>query len=1396
FSIDTPTLELLVDGFVISSVLITAQTGSGSSLFNFAFDYSGNFPSSVSFRFNDGLSEPGRSITVESVRINGTAIDTSSDLTATILAQSQSSNVVIANTDHLFGRVEPTAADLGTPTITGTGGVDTLFGTDNQDIIDGGAGNDTLRGNGGDDKIIGGTGNDKIYGLDGNDLVIGEDGDDRVFGGNGDDFLFGGNGDDTLTGDAGKDVLNGGAGNDLLAGGAEDDILYGEAGDDTLAGEGGDDTLYGDAGSDYFDGGDGNDTVYGGTEDDYIYGGGGSDMLNGEAGIDYIDGGSSTDLINGGSGNDFLSGGDGNDTINGGSDNDTIWGDDGADTLNGDAGNDGLLGGAGADALNGGAGDDIIQGHSLDILSASLIVFANPSVTYNPETNSFYQLVSASVNFDGAAAAAESMLLSGVAGHLATITSDAENTFVQSLASGNEIWIGALDTGTEGQWRWYGGNDDGLLFSIDSTAQYGSYTNWAVGQPDDSGGQDHAVMQAAGTWADINGGGNTRFYVIEWDGANFSDDGAADTLSGGADNDLLYGNDGNDILYGDAGTDQLFGGGGNDTMNGGNDDDYLKDSLGINTFNGGAGNDVLDARFQTSIPETAEQIQTILSGNPGVNYSSETGNFYQVVSNMLDWDQARAAAAATTINGGGGHLATITSQEEHDFIVSLAVNTNTWLGGSDNPAITGGAAFGDWYWVEGPEAGAWFYDETTGSAVGGSFIDWNPGQPNDSNNTQNYLYLLNSNNGWADLVIEGDGSTGFVTVSQYLVEWEGSDVLVTPPTEPSQSGQTMNGDAGNDTMYGSNGNDTINGGADDDYVEGGGGGDTIDGGSGLDEIYGGLGSDNITGGTGNDTLYAAFAPISTVIAVSAGFESGTDSFSYSDGGFGGTDPGGNNAGGSRITTDAATGSASLEIFLDGNSNNTETNISGSWDLTFNMTSAMDNAQLTFSYRLIHNGQNDDNENVFLYAEIDGTQYGQGGNNWVDALLGSSASSADTQDTGWVTVTLDLGSLTAGSHTLSIGALKDTKSRNDEDSTLRIDDVLIDNSGAGSSDNASTNTVNGEDGNDAIYGSDGMDTLIGGNGNDALHSGSAAGTVNTETLLNNSFASATEDFTYSDGGFGGTDSGNDITGSFQGGDGDAANGSIQVYGAGAVASNASGSYDASITVGANSLTNVQITFSYRHLLDSATETGENSQVWFEFDGTTYDGSGGNSYISQLLGANGGGADSDTGWVTVTIDLPDLAASTSYNLSMGLFMNGTSGGGEDSYVRFDDVIITGEYTVTGNTTVLNGQNGLDSLYGSDGEDIFLFESASAFSDIDAIHDFDTTDNDAIDISDVLSGLGVNAGNLSQYVDISLANGVRVDTSGSSSFGAATQIASFTGATTVSDEAAMLSNGSLII
>ncbi len=593
-----PLLEILVDAAVVSSATITAQTGVGSDLLVFTLDYTGNFPASLAFRFNGGSGDGDETITIESVHINGQALS-AGDLTGTLLAQSASQSVIsTAAHDHLFGRVEPTQVDLGVPTQTGTAAGESIDGTSGQDIIDGAGGDDRIRGIGSDDAINGNAGNDIIFGESGNDIIIGGAGNDRIWGNEGDDLLYGQADNDFMFGGTGNDVLNGGLGNDILIGETGDDILYGGAGADTLIGTSGDNTLNGDAGNDRLLGGTGDDTLYGGDDDDQLHGKNGNDTLNGDAGNDFITGGDGSDAIDGGIGNDSVFGGNGNDNISGGDDDDQLFGGDGLDTLNGDAGNDALVGGAGADTLTGGVGNDLLHGHGLDVFATSTILSGNPNVVFNKATNSFYQLVSGAVTANSAFDAAETTQLNGVNGHLVTINSAAENTFVQTLAAGNEIWLGTTDSGVEGEWRWEGGIETGLQFwsgAAAGTAVNGLYNNWNGGEPNDFGtGEDHAAMRVDGFWNDLEGS-NTRFYVIEWDASQYSDDNAADNLSGNNNDDLIYGHGGNDIINGDAGQDALFGGDGNDTVNGGSDNDVIFGGAGNDTLNGDAGNDTIYA---------------------------------------------------------------------------------------------------------------------------------------------------------------------------------------------------------------------------------------------------------------------------------------------------------------------------------------------------------------------------------------------------------------------------------------------------------------------------------------------------------------------------------------------------------------------------------------------------------------------------------------------------------------------------------------------------------------------------------------------------------------------------------------------------------------------------------
>lgn len=337
YSVDAPLLEILINGSVVSSATITSGFGAQTFLLSF----NGSRPNSLSFRFNDGSAESGRSVTLNAILVNGINIQ-DTNLTSLVLLQNETSAVNIANTDYLYGRIQPTIAELGTPTITGTNGDERYYGT---------AGDDIMRGLGGNDKFIAGDGNDRLNGDDGNDHLIGEGGNDLIYGGRGNDRLEGGDGDDLIYGHNDNDTIFGNNGQDFIHAGSGNDRAYGGNDDDIILGMAGNDRLYGDAGNDRLEGSSGNDYLYGGIGDDYLNGGNGFDILYGNEGNDFLTAGSDADRLYGGDGDDELRGGDGDDWL---------YGEDGIDDLRGGNDDDFLHGGAGADDLRGDAGNDIL----------------------------------------------------------------------------------------------------------------------------------------------------------------------------------------------------------------------------------------------------------------------------------------------------------------------------------------------------------------------------------------------------------------------------------------------------------------------------------------------------------------------------------------------------------------------------------------------------------------------------------------------------------------------------------------------------------------------------------------------------------------------------------------------------------------------------------------------------------------------------------------------------------------------------------------------------------------------------------------------------------------------------------------------------------------------------
>ena len=162
----------------------------------------------------------------------------------------------------------------------------------------------------------------------------------------------------------------------------------------------------------------------------------------------------------------------------------------------------------------------------------------------------------------------------------------------------------------------------------------------------------------------------------------------------------------------------------------------------------------------TEVSQNCSTTRTV-TGNVSVGtdvlvLNPANGHWYSNVGTLgITWDDAKTAAAAKTIPNttGHGYLATITSEAENTFLNNNFTNT-PMIGASD------ATTEGDWYWMDGPEAGTKFY--SGGAAVADSYVKWDSGEPNDMGGNEDYAQLW-SGDTWND--ISGDSS--------YVVEFGG-----------------------------------------------------------------------------------------------------------------------------------------------------------------------------------------------------------------------------------------------------------------------------------------------------------------------------------------------------------------------------------------------------------------------------------------------------------------------------------------------------------------------------------------------------------------------------------------------------------------------------------------------
>jgi hypothetical protein len=153
-----------------------------------------------------------------------------------------------------------------------------------------------------------------------------------------------------------------------------------------------------------------------------------------------------------------------------------------------------------------------------------------PNTYFNPINEHFYQYISSpNITWVNARSSAQVRTFNGATGYLVNITSEEENDFIAQNINAENIWIGASDLATEGNWIWMDGPEAGVNF-WQGTARGSSpsgtswFSHWAINQPDDSSGnEDFAVTNWRGTrgqWNDLaaNGASLIRGYLTEFDG--------------------------------------------------------------------------------------------------------------------------------------------------------------------------------------------------------------------------------------------------------------------------------------------------------------------------------------------------------------------------------------------------------------------------------------------------------------------------------------------------------------------------------------------------------------------------------------------------------------------------------------------------------------------------------------------------------------------------------------------------------------------------------------------------------------------------------------------------------------------------------------------------------------
>ncbi|MBE9226175.1 DUF4347 domain-containing protein [Phormidium sp. LEGE 05292] len=180
----------------------------------------------------------------------------------------------------------------------------------------------------------------------------------------------------------------------------------------------------------------------------------------------------------------------------------------------------------------------------------------------------------------------------------------------------------------------------------------------------------------------------------------------------------------------------------------------LKGSASVDTYQ-----DALRKVTYSNSSNTPTKLPRSIQFTLGSNLANPVnGHFYDFIdAPAINWNIARSVANSKTLFGLKGYLVTITSESENSF-VSSKLQGQGWMGANDS------VQEGEWRWVTGPEAGTLFWQGlSNGSAVNGSYTNWQLGEPNNYgvNPGEDYAHFLPTGK-WNDYAANNTNMNGYV----------------------------------------------------------------------------------------------------------------------------------------------------------------------------------------------------------------------------------------------------------------------------------------------------------------------------------------------------------------------------------------------------------------------------------------------------------------------------------------------------------------------------------------------------------------------------------------------------------------------------------------------------------